>query len=279
MRAYSETVSMIRAGKLFTGLAPGSKRLLMHARKQSASVSVAVIVILAGLTNFMLPADALARKVYSPAVEKGEAEIGYLLDYSVNTDPARNAGARHQFEYELGVTDRWLTAVYGDFRKNPGQKFTWQGVKWENVYVLTKPGEQWLDAGLYLEYFRPRAGLNLPDALEFKLLLEKESGGLTHTANLILTKELGRNALPHVIAGYAWRSKWRWRREIEPAIELYGGLGDVSQTLVPSRQSQQAGIVLLGKLHGGFSYEIGYLFGLTPVTDKGMLKFIIGYEL
>ena len=68
---------------------------------------------------------------------QGEVEVGYLLDYSVDANPAINSSARHQFEVEYGVSERWLTAVYGDFRKRPGQKFAYQGFKWENIYQLS----------------------------------------------------------------------------------------------------------------------------------------------
>ena len=140
-------------------------------------------------------------------------------------------------------------------------------------------GEKWLDAGLYLEYFKPKAALNQPAAFEFKLLLEKQSRQLVNTANLILTKEVGRNAVTHTIAGYAWRSKWRWSRQMEPAIELYGSLGPVHNTSSLSGQTHQLGVVMLGKLPGDLSYEVGYLFGLTSATERGMFKFVIAYEL
>jgi len=211
-------------------------------------------------------------------VEQGELEVEYLLDYSVDADPAKNTSARHQFELEYGVTDRWMTAIYGDFRKRPGQAFTYQGFKWENIYQLFEQGEYWLDAGLYAEYIVAQKSLNKPDAIEFKLLLEKEHGRLIHTANLILRKELGGQAINNTGFEYAWRSKWRWKQFLEPAIELYGSLGEVGNTNSLSLQSHQIGPVLLGKLRSGLTYEIGYLFGLTSNSDQGQLKFILGYE-
>lgn len=34
----------------------------------------------------------------------------------------------------------------------------------------------------------------------------------------------------------------------------------------------------MGKLHNGFSYEVGYLFGLTQASDQGAIKLVVGYE-
>ena len=226
----------------------------------------------------MQATDAHAKKVYSPIVEQGEVELEYSLDYSVDNDPVKNTSARHQFELEYGVTDRWMTAIYGDFRKRPGKTFTYQGLKWENIYQMFGQGERWLDAGLYVEYIVPQKSLNKADAVEFKLLLEKQYGRIIHTANLIFKKELGALATQNTTLGYAWQSKWRWKRWLEPAIEVYGSLGEVGNTKSPSLQSHQIGPVVIGKLRSGLTYEAGYLFGLTTASDQCHLKFILGYE-
>lgn len=219
-----------------------------------------------------------AKQVYSPIVEEGEPELEYLLDYNIDRDPTINRSARHQFEFEYGVTDRWLTAIYGDFRQRPNQGFAYQGAKWENIYQLFEQGERWLDAGLYFEYIAPQSSLKKPDRLEFKLLLEKEYGRIINTANIIFNKELGLNATSNAIVEYAWKSKWRWRRDFEPAIELYGALGEIGNTQSFSQQQHQVGPVILGHLHNGLSYEIGYLFGLTSSSAQGMVKWVVGYE-
>ena len=171
-----------------------------------------------------------------------------------------------------------MTAIYGDFRKKPGKSFAYQAFKWENIYQLFAQGKQWLDAGLYAEYALTQRALSQPDAVEFKLLLEKNVGAWTHTANITLKKELGANAGNKIRAGYAWRSKWRWQRSLQPSIELYGSFGELGNTSPLSQQSHQLGPVLIGKLRSGISYEAGYLFGLTSNSDQGQLKFNLGYE-
>lgn len=239
---------------------------------------IRAITLLAVLAFTCQASEAEAKKIYSPVVEKGALELAYLFDYTVDNDPAKSGNARHQFELEYGVTDRWMTAIYGDFRKNPGKAFTYHAFKWENIYQLFAQGKQWLDAGLYVEYALTQRALSQPDAVEFKLLLEKNIGAWTHTANIILKKELGTNAGNKIRAGYAWRSRWRWKRFLQPSVELYGSFGELGNTRPLSQQSHQLGPVLIGKLRNGLSYEAGYLFGLTSNSDQGQLKFIIGYE-
>ncbi|MDQ6999230.1 MAG: FTR1 family protein [Mariprofundus sp.] len=243
---------------------------------QKAVVTAAVMLLLCSVS--ILPSDAEAKKVYSPIVEQGEVEFEYSLDYDIDADPAKNTNARHQFEMEFGVTDRWMTAIYGDFRKRPGQAFAYQGLKWENIYQLFEQGERYLDAGLYFEYIIPQRSLNKPDAFEFKLLLEKESGRLSNTFNLILKKELGAKAVKNTTIAYSWKSNWRWKRYLEPGIEMYAALGELGNTSPLSRQTHQVGPVLTGKFHNGINYEVGYLFGLTTASAQGSVKCILGYE-
>lgn len=246
-------------------------------RAQKAAASAAMVMLVAtGVA--LLPTDAEAKKVYSPIVEQGEVEFEYFLDYDIDADPAKNTNARHQFELEFGITDRWMSAVYGDFRKVPGKAFAYQGLKWENIYQLFEQGERIIDVGLYFEYIMPQSSLNKPDAFEFKLLLEKENGYLSNTFNLIMKKELGAKAAKNTTVGYGWKSNWRWRRYLEPGFEAYGALGELGNTKPLSKQTHQVGPVLTGKFHNGMAYELGYLFGLTAASPQGAVKLILAYE-
>lgn len=248
-------------------------------KKGSVKVSGAVAAaMLLAVLSVTLPIDAEAKKIYSPVVEEGELEFEYLLDYSVDSDPAKDGSARHQYELEYAVSDRWMMAVVGDFRKKPGVGYAYQGIKFETIYQLFEQGEMRIDTGFYLEYVLPSKKLNKPDVLEFKMLFEKELGRTVNTANLVFKEELGSKATKSTSFGYAWRTKWRWTENLEPAIEVYGSMGELGNIAPAAQQSHQAGPVLMGKLDGGIGYEIGYLFGLTQGSDNGMIKLIIGYE-
>lgn len=235
------------------------------------------IMMLAVLGLLLAPHPAMAKKVYSPIVEEGELEFEYQLDLKQDSVPAIDNDAKHQFELEYGITDHWQSAVYGVFRKKPGDTFRYDQFKWENIYQLFEQGERWLDAGLYFEYILP-ADAAKADILEFKLLLEKQWRPTLHTLNLVLKKELGANAAQGTVAGYAWRSKWRLMPQLEPGFEAYGSLGPIANTLSPGEQNHLLGPVLFGKLAQRIEYEIGYLFGLTRGTENGSFKLVLGYE-
>ncbi len=214
---------------------------------------LALIYLVVALTAV----NAKAKKVYAPHVERGEAEAAYFLDHS------GGGQARHQLEFEYGLTDRWLTAVYGDFRQVPGEKLAFHGFKWENIYEVSS------GAGLYLEYVRPKTSLNKPDDMEFKLLLEGTTGQLVHTANVGFKKELGADAASGAESVYSWRSRWHGDSEVAVSLEIYGS---------PSAGTHQAGPVLSGEIADQLDFEIGYLVGLDAASEDGVLKLILTHE-
>jgi len=235
-------------------------------------------IILAGALMLGQVGMAEARKVYSPIVNQGEIELEYQLDSAVDGDPAVDGTAKHQFELGYGVTDRWSSGVYAVYTDTPVQGFKYERFKWENIYQLFEQGERWLDAGLYAEYQIPADSVNKPDILEFKILLEKQTAGLLHTANLIFGEELGVNATKNTTFGYAWRSKWRMMREFEQSFEIYGSIGEISNADSLSRQSHILGPVISGRLIRQIEYEVGYLFALTKGAANGNLKLVLACE-
>lgn len=278
LMGYEDRPSGLQAAVFFAVVLFTWCAIRMQKGMRRGTVAAAAIMLCITISIVSLPDVAQSKQVYSPIVEEGEVEFEYLLDYSIDQNPSINSSARHQFEFEYGVSDRWLTAIYGDFRKRPNQGFAYQGAKWENIYQLFEQGERWLDAGLYFEYIIPQSSLNKPDRLEFKMLFEKASGRIINTANIILNKELGVHAKSNTSIGYAWKSRWRWRRAFEPAIEIYGALGEIGNTKPLAQQQHQIGPVILGQLRNGLSYEVGYLFGLTTTSAQGMVKGVVGYE-
>ncbi len=235
-------------------------------------------IFLAGTLMLGQAETAQARKVYSPIVNQGEIELEYQLDSAVDGDPAVDGTAKHKFELSYGITDRWSSGVYAVYTDTPAQGFRYDRFKWENIYQLFEQGERWLDAGLYAEYQIPADSVNKPDVLEFKVLLEKQAAGLLHTANLIFEKELGANATKNTTFGYAWRSKWRWMREFEPGLEIYGSIGEIGNADSLSRQSHIIGPVISGRLFRHVEYELGYLFALTQGAANGNLKLVVACE-
>lgn len=230
---------------------------------------------------FATPASA-SHKVYSPIVEEGEFAIEIRGHRNFDHRSEKDGGEKNKVEIEYGVTDRWKTGLVGEWeRENEDEDREFSATAWENIIQLFPQGKNWLDAGIYLEYEVP-SDKGEADKLEFKLLLEKSVSRWVHTANLILEKELGANASSGTEFGYAWRSKWRWKRELDFGFEAHGSFGEISDGGRLSEQVHQAGPIVYGGLRLGdgdkLKYELGYLFGLTNEAEAGSLKWLIEYE-
>lgn len=215
-------------------------------------------------------------KVYSPIVHKGELEIEFRNHWTIDRNKERDGEGNHLFELGYGVTDWWLTAILAELEKEPQAGTRYQETAWENIFQLTPQGKYWLDAGLYLEYAHAARGGEADD-VEGKLLLEKETGRFVHTANFIFEKQIGEHRENGTNFGYAARTRYRWLPQIEPAIEAYGEFGRISDFNRGLDQEHQIGPVLLGTF-GRFSYELGWLFGVTRSTPNHTIKFNMEYE-
>ncbi|MDX8392496.1 MAG: hypothetical protein R8K53_08040 [Mariprofundaceae bacterium] len=241
-------------------------------------------VFAAALLVFMLPGQAQAAKVYSPLVEKGEIEIEYQMDYTVDNKPNANKTTKQQFEFGYGITDRWQSAINAVYIDKPGAGFTYDRLKWENIYQLFEKGERWLDAGFYFEYQIPDAKSSAPDVAEVKLLLQKRldtaeyDTSSKHTANFTLKKELGVLATQGTNVSYAWQSKWKVSELFRPGFEIFGKLGQVSNLNSPAQQSHLLGPVISGEIAHLVEFEVGYLFGMTSGSVDGLIKLVIEME-
>lgn len=221
-------------------------------------------------------------KVYSPVVEKGEFALEARGNVAVDDAEAIDGALNQRFEIEYTPTNFWHTALIGEVEKEPGEDIEYEATAWENIFQIFPQGRHWLDLGLYVEYeFAAEAGK--ADALEWKVLAEKNVGPLTFTINPTFEKEIGSEAEESVEFKYAARVKWRLMPQLEPAIEVYGDIGEISDVEALREQRHQIGPVLLGKVHLGrrlaVRYELGYLFGLTrDGSPDGAVKWLAELE-
>ena len=226
------------------------------------------------------------KEVYSPIVQKGEIELETKGLYDFDHSKDKNVVQEYKNAIGYSPTDRWATELYGEFERQPQQnddrttsissvKFT--HLEWENRYQLTPQGKYWLDAGIYFAYEIPMRDKN-PGKIEGKILLEKSTQSLTHTANIIFNKEVGGGTTQETTAGFAWSSRYRLSEHFQPGIEYWIDFGQINERLSFNEQSHQIGPVFYGRLTRHINYDIGYLFGISDAAPRGELKWVIEYE-
>jgi len=234
-------------------------------------------IVMAVVTS---PADA-SDKIYSPYVEYGEFELEYRGHVTNDDRAAKDNNEGHKVEIGYGFTEFWSAAIIGEWEKEPGVSREFVATSWENIFQLTDQGQYWLDVGLYLEYQLADES-NAADKVEAKLLLERPGTLFTNTVNIILEREVGSNSSNATELEIFWRTKYRWKKALEPAIEIYSKIGEIGNSGSFNTQNHSLGPVMMGVLPVGngskFKYEFGYLFGISDGAADGKWKWVVEWE-
>jgi hypothetical protein len=240
------------------------------------------------------PAMADDFHIWSPYdIDFHELEIEHNGAASFDHLPANSGATGYTIEFGTGLTPWWKTELEFGFDREPGvnQSTLFTQIVTENVFQLTEPGEYFADFGFYFEYGQTmttgrHAG---PNEATFGPLIAKDIGPFTHTVNLFLTRQLGPDQTNQGLdLSYAWQSRWNLWAPLSPAIEIYGDSGVLGSTPRLGQQELRLGPVAVGTLQlsqlglghaGRLKYELGWLFGATPATPQGTLRWRLELEI
>ena len=233
-------------------------------------------------------------RVVSPyEIDVGEIEIEHNGSAVFDRRADQRGANSYTIEFGTGLTSWWHSEIELGFDRTPGaeQPTLASDLVWENMFQLTQPGAYFLDAGFYVEYgqslTRGRAASS--NQITFGPVLAKEIGRTVHTLNLFFTRELGPNQSTHGLDfSYAWQSRWNIWAPLSPAVEIYGDTGVLGSVPRVSQQQLLIGPVGVGSLRfdqlglgraGRVKYEIGWLFGTTPASPRGALRWRLELEI
>ena len=192
-----------------------------------------------------------------------------------------------------GLTPWWHSEIELGFDNDPtvAQPTQLTQVVTENMFQLTEPGEYFLDSGFYIEYGQSTTtGVNATsNQVTFGPIFAKQIGRTTHTVNLFVTRQLGPDQTSQRLDfNYRWQSRWNLWEPLSPAVEIYGDTGTLGGAPGFSRQQLLVGPVGVGLLRlstlglgqaGKVKYEVGWLFGATPATARGTLRWRLELEI
>ncbi len=250
--------------------------------------------VLAALT-LLAPAAARADfRVISPyEIDLGELEIEHNGSAVFDRRPDANAGRSYTLELGTGLTSWWRSEVELAFARDTGngQPTLLRSIVSENMFQLTEPGRYFADLGFYVEYGQSltRGAYAASNQITFGPVIAKDIGRTTTTVNLFFTRQLGPNQTTQGLDfSYAWQTRWNIWRPLSPAIEIYGDTGVLGSVPRLSRQQLLIGPVGVGSLPlsqlglgkaGKLKYEIGWLFGTTPASPQGALRWRLEVEI
>jgi hypothetical protein len=250
-----------------------------------------LVAALALLAPLRAHADYHVESPYE--IDLGELEIEHNADAQFDRRATAGGAQSYTVEIGTGVTAWWHTEVEFGWDRDPGfgEPTLLTQVVTENTFELTEPGEAFVDSGFYFEYGESvaRGAAAGANEITFGPLLAKDVGRTTHTVNLFLTRLLGPDQDTHGLDfSYAWQSRWNLWAPLSPAVEVYGDTGVIGSMPKLSQQQLLAGPVAIGALNlatlglghaGQVKYELGWLFGATPATAAGTLRWRAEVEI
>jgi hypothetical protein len=232
--------------------------------------------------------------VVSPnEIDLRELEIEHNGSSVFDRRPEQRGATSYTIEIGTGLTSWWHSEIELGFERAPGDNLPTllSEAVWENMFQLTEPGAQFADFGFFFEYGQSLTrGVNAgPNQITFGPVIAKDIGRTTHTINLFFSRQLGPGQTTQgVDFRYAWQSRWNVWAPLSPAIEIYGDTGILGSVPRLSQQQLLIGPVGVGQLrldqlglgHGGkLKYEIGWLFGATPASPRGALRWRLELEI
>jgi len=154
-------------------------------------MNIKTILLLSALTlATTLKADG-RRYVWTyeyQTLHRGEAELESYTEFAhLDTDSGRQASTTLQYEYEIGMNNRFDVGIYQKFKQAHGAPLAYDGFKLRMRYRLGEKGRWFMDPLIYLEYKDNDAFDH--SVLETKLILARDFEKLNLSLNPVLEFE------------------------------------------------------------------------------------------
>jgi hypothetical protein len=250
----------------------------IHARGFIKPLVVGAAAALFAAQALVARADPAA-KVHLPSVVQGEVEFELLGGYQWWRGEDDNRERQFVGEIGYGLTPWWKTELGVGTTRVPHQSYRLDEIEWENTFVLTEPGQYWLDLGLFAElaYDYPERR----SAIALGPMFQKEIGAFQANLNVLFERALGRNAETGAAVNYEWQVKWRGNPRLEPGVQGFGTLGRTNDFGHETQAS--IGPALFGQISTAprrkLKYDAALLFGVNKNTPDTTFRFQIEYEL
>ena len=218
-------------------------------------------------------------EIYSPNAEHGEMAFELSGAQAFDNDPNKNGAQIGEFTFEAGVTPHLTLEFNGLYGADPGQSMQLQAHEVEARYQITEVGEQWVDVGVEFAYDWATQSQQ-PDSFELKLLLQKDVGRFTHTANIGFTQNVGPYSQGNSGADYVflWNTRYRYSETLQPGFEIQSDLGPDSMLGNLAQEETYVGPALYGKLFGALKYQVAYFFGTSLPAAHTAARVLLEYE-
>lgn len=199
-------------------------------------------------------------------LHRGEAELESYTEFShTDTDSGRLADITLQYEYEIGMNDRFDVGIYQKFKQPHNAPIAYDGFKVRMRFRLGEKGQWPLDPLIYLEY-KDNAAFD-HSALETKLILARDFDRLNISLNPVLEFEFDDDET-EVEFEYTAGMSYRLHSLLSLGLETKGNTENFYWGPTISHGKQD------------LWFALGYLFpGSDDAGADRMMRFIIGVGL
>lgn len=255
--------------------------------------------------------------LYNHHTEKASATAAMLMNDFARDENSQSYSAQ-MLMVERGVTDKWTSELMFEGQKTPGEPYRATGWRWENRYRLFDYGaflnpvlytelENLKTTTKYVMEVSGRTdsesgklGATSERILETRLILGHDfSDRFNASFNWInetnwstkvtdygyaLGINYGLFGAGHDTESHAHHtpssSGGLAVRELTLGVELYGGLGNSKKGITAKSNvtEQYLGVNLVSHMSNGLMLQAGLVSGLTPQSQRGMLRFMVGYD-
>lgn len=266
-------------------LASDMSVLFLHWQSRPRPRLAAVMLAVAAVGTSRLARAEL--QVRMPVVEFRELEFEHNGFISFDKDPSLGGQQSYTNSIGYGVTPWWEIELEGESNSVPDSSVHYTATTVENTFQITEPGQYMFNFGIFAEYSQS-ALKGEPDELTLGPIIQKELYDVLgvdslHTLNVFLFHDVGHNASHATGMQVAWQSRLFLNPYIDPAIEYYGIFDNLGHAGAFDQQQHFVGPVAVGDLsfspYGKVKYEVGYMFGLTPATPRGAIRWKLEYEI
>lgn len=235
-----------------------------------AVVKLMCLVGFAGLTAPALSDGSVIDKIYHPYVEQLEWELEWRMTHE-NENPRTGVdrSQTHKLGLGHGIGEYLFAEAYLIGQRSADDGLELYAYEVEALWQLSEQGEYAVDYGLLFELEREHD----EDIWEYAttLLLEKEIGRYSATANVGLIYEWGDDIENEWETSLALQGRYRYSPRLEPALELYVGQDTLGLGPVLS------GLERLGHMQA-LRWEAGVIVGMDSDTADYTLRAVLEYE-
>ena len=246
----------------------------------------AAAAVALGMVTQRSPARA-ELQVRMPTVDYRELEFEHNGLFTFDKD--RTLGGQQSYTNSIGygVTPWWEIELEGETNSVPDTSVHYTATTMENTFQITPPGKYAFNLGFFAEYSQSALKTE-PNSFAFGPIVQKELYNTLgfdslHTLNVFFERDVGHNASRATGFEVAWQSRLLLNPYIDPAIEYYGFIDDLGNAGQFSQQQHFIGPVVLGAVslspYGKVKYEVGYMFGMTPASPRGAIRWQLEYEI